>query len=214
MFWDDIVLVTEQVEKHGLRQPFVDLGGMIRPCIADYSLTRDSGEQGDRFTYLGQRPFDHIDPEYEIFNPDKGSLLIEDLPYSNREAFGTALCLNVLEHVENPFRVFAALYQIMKPDSLLVVSTVFCFPHHPSPNEFWRFTPECLQYLAQNAGFTVLEGGWRLDVPAEWGILDLQTQRLQQIKSVYVTLTKADFVRCPCGPFTLPQRLHRDGVLC
>jgi hypothetical protein len=214
MFWDDIALVTEQVEKYGLRKPFVDLGGMIRPCIADYTLTRDSGEQNDRFVYLGQRPFDHIDPSYELLNPDKGAPLIEDLPYTCRESFGTAVCLNVLEHVENPFRVFAALYQLMKPDSLLIVSTVFSFPHHPSPNDFWRFSPECLRHLATNSGFTVLEGDWRLDVPAEWGIRDLQTGRLQQIKSVYVTLAKSGFVPKPCGPFPLPQRLHRDGVLC
>lgn len=214
MFWDDILLVTEQVEKYGLRTPFVDLGGMSHPFIADYTLTRDSGEQGDRFVFLSQRPFDHIDPGYGILNPDVGAPLIEDIPYTHREKFGTAVCLNVLEHVVNPFRVFAALYQVMRPDSLLILSTVFAFPHHPSPYDFWRFTPECLMHMANHAGFTVIEGGGRLDVPAEWGIRDIHTQRLQQIRSVYVTLTKGDFTPSPCGPFPLPSRFHRDGVPC
>jgi len=214
LFWDDIVLVTEQMQKYGLRKPFVDLGGMIRPCIADYSLTLKSGEQTDRYVFLGQRPFDHIDPDYEIANPEHDSPMIEDLPYVRREVYGTAVCLNVLEHVENPFRVFAAMYQIMRPGSLLVLSTVFSFPYYPSPRDFWRFSPECLRYLAENAGFTVLECDWRLEVPAEWGILDSQTGLVQQIKSVYMSLSKGALEPCPLCSYTLPSRLHRDGVLC
>ena len=212
MFWDDIVLVTEQVEKYGLRKPFVDLGGMSRPCIADYVLTRDSGVQDERYLLLDQRPFDHLDPDYQIFNPDKGDPYIEDLPYRYRDTFGTAVCLNVLEHVRNPFRVFAAFYQIMKQDSLLIVETVFNFPYHPSPEDFWRFSPDCLRYLAEQSGFTVLECDWRLNVPAEWGIIDAKSGELQQIKSVYITLTKGDLVARPSGRIALPQRYTREGV--
>jgi len=39
MFWDDILLVTGQIEKYGYRSPMVDLGGMEHPTIADYALT-------------------------------------------------------------------------------------------------------------------------------------------------------------------------------
>ncbi len=212
MFWDDIVLVTEQAEKYGLRKPFADLGGMNRPCIADYILTRDSGVQDARYLLLAQRPFDHLDPDYQTFNPDKGDPYIEDLPYSYRDTFGTAVCLNVLEHVRNPFRVFAALYQIMKQDSLLIVETVFTFPYHPSPEDYWRFSPDCLKYLAEESGFTVLECDWRLSVPAEWGIIDAKSGELQKIKSVYITLTKGDFVARPVARIPLPARYTREGV--
>ena len=214
MFWDDILLVTEQLEKYGVTKPFVDLGGMQRPCIADYELTRASGIQEDRYIFLQQRPFDHIDREYEILNPAAGAPLIEDLPYTRRGEFGTAVCLNVLEHVENPFRVFNAMYQIMQPGGLVILSTVFSFPHHPSPNDFWRFTPECLEHLAKQAGFSVLESGWRLDVPPEWGIRELHSQQLQQIKSVYITMSKGGRFARTDGPFMLPPRFHRDGVPC
>lgn len=212
MFWDDIVLVTEQVEKYGLRKPFADLGGMNRPCIADYTITRDTGDQDARYICLAQRPFDHLDPDYHVMNPDKGDPYIEDLPYSYRDTFGTALCLNVLEHVRNPFRVFAAFYQIMKQDSLLIVETVFTFPYHPSPEDFWRFSPDCLRYLAEESGFTVLECDWRLSVPAEWGVIDAKSGELQQIKSVYATLTKGDFVARSSARIPLPQRYTREGM--
>lgn len=214
MFWDDILLVTEQVEKYGMRAPFADLGGMNRPCIADYTLTRDSGVQEARYIVLNQRPFDHLDPDYQVLNPEYGAPYIEDLPYTHRDTFGTVVCLNVLEHVKNPFRVFAALYQIMKSDSLLIIETVFMFPYHPSPEDYWRFSPDCLRYLAEQAGFSILECGWRLHVPAEWGIREIHTRELQQIKSVYITLTKGRFSPCPCGPFPLPLRYQADGTPC
>lgn len=206
MFWDDIKLVTEQMEKYGVRTPFADLGGMERPCIADYDLTIATGEQQARYIGLAQRPFDHITPDYLILNPDKGDPFIEDLPYRYAGAFGTAVCLNVLEHVQNPFRVMAALYQLLRDGGVLVLETVFSFPYHPSPNDYWRFSPDCLRYLSSTAGFQVLECDWRLTIPADRGILNSNTGEPQEIRSVYATLAKGNFA--PAGParFPLPRR--------
>lgn len=212
MFWDDIKLVTEQLERYGLRKPFADLGGMERPCIADYDLTIATGDQNARYVALAQRPFDHIDPEYLVLNPDKGDPFIEDLPYSYQNAFGTAVCLNVIEHVQNPFRVFAALYQIMKADSLLIVETVFSFPYHPSPNDYWRYSPDCLRYLSEQAGFTVLECDWRMTILADRGIRTTAPgiDEPQEIRSVYATLAKGEFVALPGGKYILPQRFSNN----
>jgi hypothetical protein len=206
MFWDDILLVTEQVEKYGLRKPFVDLGGMERPCIADYELTIRSGDQRARYVTLDQRPFDHLDREYLIINPEKGDPLIEDLPLLGTDLFGMAVCLNVIEHVKNPFRVFAALYQLMRENCLLVVETVFSFPYHPSPDDYWRYTPECLRNLAEGAGFKVLECDWRLVVPASAGVLNINDNQPQEIRSVYATLTKGSFAPAPTSRIPLPTR--------
>lgn len=212
MFWDDIKLVTEQIEKYGLRKPFADLGGMNFPWMADYELTRDTGEQEARYIRFNQRPFDHIDPEYLVINPDKGAPCIEDLPFAYRDAFGTVICLNVLEHVENPFRVFAALYQVLKSGGLLILETVFMFPYHPSPRDYWRFSPDALRYLATQAGFTILECDWRMHVPAEWEVKELNTGLAQQIQSVYITLTRGGFEARPSGPYPLPPRYNKDGL--
>lgn len=212
MFWDDIKLVTEQVEKYGLRKPFADLGGMDQPCIADYDLTIATGDQSARYVGLSQRPFDHIDPEYLVLNPEKGDPFIEDLPYTYQNNFGTAVCLNVLEHVQNPFRVFAALYQIMKTNSLLIIETVFSFPYHPSPNDYWRYSPDCLRYLSEQAGFTILECDWRMTILADRGIRTTAPgiDEPQEIRSVYTTLTKGEFTPQPATQFTLPQRFSNN----
>lgn len=210
MFWDDIILVTEQIEKYGLRQPFVDLGGLEQPCIADYDLTTRTGDQNARYVQLAQRPFDHVDPNYVALNPDTGGPFIEDLPNQYRNAFGTAVCLNVLEHVRNPFEVLAALYQAMAEDSLLIIETVFSFPYHPSPLDFWRFSPDCLRFLSENAGFTVLEGGWRLLVPPSAGIINASDREVVDIRSVYVTLAKGELTPVPPKRYPLPARFSSN----
>ena len=206
MFWDDVKLVTEQVEKYGLRTPFADLGGTEDPCIADYDLTMATGDQAARYVSLEGRPFDHIAPDYQILSPDKGDPFIEDLPYQYAGVFGTAVCLNVLEHVRNPFRVMAALYQVLQEGGVLILETVFSFPYHPSPNDYWRFSPDCLNYLASTAGFRVLEYDWRLTIPADRGILNGQNGEPQEIRSVYATLSRGPLTPSATRRFPLPQR--------
>ena len=191
MFWDDILLVTETINKYGLSRPLVDLGGLERPCIADYTRTIATGNQEARYIHLAQRPFDHIDRKYTILNPEKGDPYIEDLPKRYRFwRFGTIVCLSVLEHVNNPFLVFRAIYKILKKRGLFILSTVFEFPYHPSPGDYWRFSPEALRHLALATGFTVIECDWRLDIEADAGVINSVTGKPQIVKSVYCVLAK------------------------
>lgn len=193
MFLDDLHLVTEQVNKYGLQKPFVDLGGLGRPCLADYEITMRTGVQTDRYLTLPNNAhvFDEVAGQnYLILNPENGDPPIEALPAYYRDYFGMAVCLNVIEHVVNPFAVFDALYAIMKQDSLLIISTVFSFPYHPSPRDYWRFSPDCLQMLAEYANFTILECDWRLTITADKGIREIHNGEPQEIRSVYTTLRK------------------------
>ena len=193
MFYDDILLVKEKIEEYGLVKPMVDLGGLERPTILGYEPVKKAGvSRQQRLTMIADRPFDFIDPEYLILNPVKGDPSIEELPHHYPEYFGTILCLSVLEHVRNPFEVFAVLESILCAEGLAIVSTVFAFPYHPSPVDFWRFTPDCLEYLGVTAGLKVLEKGWRVNVQAPqthssvYCVLckDLQ-KRLQVPRQVY-----------------------------
>ncbi|MDJ1172664.1 methyltransferase, TIGR04325 family [Roseofilum capinflatum] len=219
MFWDDIKLVTEQVQKYGLRKPFVDLGGLEKPTIADYNITIQTQDQYSRYIHLNQRPFDHIDPEYLVLNPENDSPEIEALPSLYSNFFGTAVCLNVIEHVENPFEVFDAFYKIMKPEGLLIIETVFSFPYHPSPRDYWRYSAECLKNLSQQAGFKVLECDWRLLIRADEGIEVIQEipglykkHHPQEIMTVYATLTKSEKpIQHNLVNYQLPQRLSSDA---
>lgn len=211
MFWDDVVLVTEMVSKYGLQSPLVDLGGLANPCIADYELTIKSGIQSDRYVTLKNRPFDHIDLNYQILNPELGDLPIEQLPESREEWIGTAVCLSTMEHVGDPKAVFKAFGKLLKSGGLLIVSTVFSFPYHPSPEDNWRYSDTGLRILAKQAGLVVLESGFRLNIHGGSGVLDIHTSRPQEIQSSYVVACKEGLCLTAKQMYALPERF-RDGV--
>ena len=66
------------------------------------------------------------------------------------ESVGTVLCLDTLEHVEYPRRAMEEIRRILKPDGLVVISSVMNFPIHDYPNDYWRFTPEAFNSLLQD----------------------------------------------------------------
>lgn len=196
MFLRDIELVTEKIKQYGLKPPFVDLGGLRAKdiTVADYSRTLASGVQSDRYLTLTQDPFVKIAGEnYLILNPEYGSPAIESLPeIFARDRFGTAVCCNVIEHVVNPFEVFKAIYEIMQPGGLVIITTVFSFPYHASGggHDFFRFSPPCLEMLGKYAGFEVLEFGYHLQIFGNEGILDKTTGRAQEIQATFCVMRK------------------------
>lgn len=67
--------------------------------------------------------------------------------YQNGEVFDLILCLDMLEHSINPQEVLNSTKYALKPDGVLLVTSVFNFHIHKYPNDYWRFTPECFKML-------------------------------------------------------------------
>jgi SAM-dependent methyltransferase len=63
------------------------------------------------------------------------------------ESVGTVLCLDTLEHVEYPHKALEEIQRILKPDGMVVISSVMCFPIHDYPYDYWRFTPEAFRSI-------------------------------------------------------------------
>ncbi len=197
MFADDIALVAEMVAKYGAKPPFVDVGGLERPCVADYQLTIEAMKTADsRDAVIAAQPARYLDvfrpleascPGYVCENPETGGLPIEDLRDRYTARIGTAILLSVLEHVDDPIFAIRRLRYALADAGLAIVSVPFTFPYHPSPEDHWRFTPSGLRKVFEHApGWEVLEADWRLDIPAEAGVIDLNTGRAQIIKSCFL----------------------------
>lgn len=60
---------------------------------------------------------------------------------------GTVLCLDTLEHVEYPHQAMAEIYRILRPDGIVLISSVMNYPIHDYPCDYWRFTPEAFRSL-------------------------------------------------------------------
>ena len=67
-----------------------------------------------------------------------------DLP---SKSVGTALVLDTFEHVEYPRKAIDELYRILKPNGIIIISSVMNFPIHDHPADYWRFTPEAFKSL-------------------------------------------------------------------
>lgn len=74
---------------------------------------------------------------------------IERIDAPNNSA-GSILCLFTLEHVKNFYAGIKELHRVLKPGGVLIITTPFTFPIHEYPSDYWRFTPQALDYLTQD----------------------------------------------------------------
>jgi hypothetical protein len=68
------------------------------------------------------------------------------------------LALNLLEHLYRPLELLTWACAGLPSGGKLVVVTPFCYPVHPSPNDYWRLTPQAYERffaeLAKSRGIT------------------------------------------------------------
>lgn len=85
---------------------------------------------------------------------------LRDLSAFKDDTFDAVVTDQVLEHIEgNPQRAIDESVRVLKPGGLVVHTTCFMNPVHRHPVDFWRFTPECLEWLLRDCE-VVTTGGW------------------------------------------------------
>ena len=62
-------------------------------------------------------------------------------------SIGTALMFDTIEHVRNPWQALAEIRRCLKPGGLLVMTSVWYFPIHAYPDDYWRFTGSAFREL-------------------------------------------------------------------
>ncbi len=72
------------------------------------------------------------------------------------ESVGTVLLLETLEHVQFPMKAMAEVYRILKPNGVVVMSSVMNYPIHDA-HDYWRFTPEAFLTLLKDFPFPFVE---------------------------------------------------------
>ncbi len=85
----------------------------------------------------------------------------QNLPFKDN-SFDYVISDQVLEHIENPKKAISESFRVLKNDGIAVHTTCFLNYFHPSPLDYWRFSPNCLKYLCEDVGFSkILQSeGW------------------------------------------------------
>jgi SAM-dependent methyltransferase len=79
----------------------------------------------------------------------------QDLPFKSG-TIDTVLCVEVIEHVPEPFKLVQESSRILREGGILILAAPSTFQIHMEPHDYFRFTKYGLQYLIRKAGLRVL----------------------------------------------------------
>jgi len=85
-------------------------------------------------------------PNVNIVAPDPYRFPLADANYA------VVICGQTLEHVPKPWLFVPELARVLQPGGLLVVGTHHVYPLHRHPVDCWRFLPDGMQVLFDEAG--------------------------------------------------------------
>jgi SAM-dependent methyltransferase len=128
-------LVSDLAARLELAEPIVEFG----------SLQVEDGQPNDLRPLFPGREFIGTD-----LRDGPGVDRVEDLRalrFADGEV-GTALCLDTLEHCEDPMAAARELRRVVAPaGGTVLISSVMLMPIHGYPSDYWRFTPDGLRLL-------------------------------------------------------------------
>lgn len=134
-------------------------------------LNAGAGNPVEQRYYLSAyKEFPHIHLDNQLL---EGVDIVADIcsmPQVASESFGTVVSFDTLEHVAYPHQAMKEFHRILKPNGLLILSTVMSYAVHRWSklqdqngfgesrfNDYWRFCPDGIKLLFQDAGFQLLE---------------------------------------------------------
>ena len=82
---------------------------------------------------------------------------IQNMYMLSDESYDTILCLQVLEHVPNPFQAMEEMRRILKKDGVLILSVPHLSRLHEEPNDYYRYTKYGLEFILQKVGLKNIE---------------------------------------------------------
>lgn len=98
-----------------------------------------------------------IDEKYsEVILTEYPEVDIQNLPFPSK-TFDYVISDQVLEHVEDPYK---AIRESHKEGGIAIHTTCFINYFHPSPCDYWRFSPDALRFLCKDFTRIIQCEGW------------------------------------------------------
>lgn len=135
------------IERHAdkLGDDVLEIGSRMTSKDCWWIVNRDLAT--GQWTGCDMQPGDGVDVVADIHRP----------PQEWQGRFSGVLCSEVLEHVARPWIALPKIHSIMRPGGWIVVTTLTSFPIHGFPDDYYRYTPNGLALLLEDAGFRNVE---------------------------------------------------------
>ena len=135
------------------------------PVVEFGAMQVEAEQDGDLRPLFAGRPYTGTD-----FRDGPGVDRVEDLRALSFAdgSVGTALCLDTLEHCEDPPQACRELARVTSPNGgVCVISSVMLFGIHGYPNDYFRFTPEGFRSLLRGFEHVWVRGVGHPDIPMQ-----------------------------------------------
>ena len=81
---------------------------------------------------------------------------LQALPFADA-SYDVAVCIQTLEHVNEPMLVINEIGRVLKPGGRLYLSAPMAWHQHQKPHDYFRYTSFGFRYLLENSGMRVVE---------------------------------------------------------
>jgi len=149
--------IRAYIESHvgGLGDDVLEVGSRIHDPAAWWCTNRDLAT--GQWTGIDMQVGEGVDQVADI----------HDLPAEWAGRFSGIVCSEVLEHVARPWLALPELRRVLRPGGLLVITTLFAFPEHGYPDDYYRYSRSGLRLLLADAGFSDISTEYAGEVPIE-----------------------------------------------
>src|SRR5687768_14810165 len=139
--------IRQFLERHAhlLGDNVLEVGSRIHDPSAWYIDNRDLCAPGGKWTGIDMQPGEGVDFVADIECLEKGMFRPGE--------FSGVLCSEVLEHVRRPWLAIPEMFRVLRPGGAILVTIPFAFHIHAYPHDYFRYTPECIRLMLEDAGF-------------------------------------------------------------
>ncbi len=136
---------------------------LLEDAINNYVTNKDNikiiniGAGGEISNFLKKKGLNVLEIDIDPKRKPDIVLDIQDMYLIPTNSVDVVFCLEVLEHVKNPFKAVKEIERILKPGGILIGSTPFVFPIHEEPHDFFRYTKFGILNLFENFECVVLK---------------------------------------------------------
>jgi SAM-dependent methyltransferase len=91
----------------------------------------------------------YIKQDYQDYDPPCIDVVCDicDMRTVEDNSIGLVLLLESLEHIEQPQKALDEIHRILRPNGLLILTTVLGMGIHRCPMDYWRFCPDGIEVL-------------------------------------------------------------------